>query len=132
MNETKKIDSFICQKAVGNFRGRTWYAWYVKEIPVSTGPWKLHGLPGLIIEASDSLDEVKFIFESLSIPPGRNPEIPEYAGFKTYSREGFAIKQKKYEEEIKTFILSAGNGQEAYNQMQKAKQTNKQRPLELN
>ena len=37
-----------------SFKGRTWYAWYSEDIPVSEGPWKLYGLPGLILRAYDA------------------------------------------------------------------------------
>ena len=53
LNEVKTINNFKCNKAVVNFRGRTFIAWYTTEIPISAGPWKLHGLPGLILEAAD-------------------------------------------------------------------------------
>lgn len=42
-----------CKKAITHWRGRTWTAWYALDIPVSDGPWKLHGLPGLILAAKD-------------------------------------------------------------------------------
>lgn len=49
----KKIAGFTCQKAVGYFRGRTYTAWFTAAIPVPYGPWKLFGLPGLIVETYD-------------------------------------------------------------------------------
>ena len=52
--DTDTICGYPCRKAMGTYGGRTWTAWYAEDIPVSFGPWKLIGLPGLILEASDS------------------------------------------------------------------------------
>ncbi|WP_155952925.1 GLPGLI family protein [Prevotella sp. HUN102] len=41
-----------CKKATADFRGRHWEVWYTEQIPVSLGPWKLNGLPGLILKAN--------------------------------------------------------------------------------
>lgn len=64
-DETKKINNFLCQKAICNFRGRTYIAWFTNDIPVSLGPWKLNGLPGLILEAYDSKNQVFFNAEEI-------------------------------------------------------------------
>lgn len=63
--EVRLIGRYESQKAVGSFRGREWEAWFTPEIPVGLGPWKLHGLPGLILEASDN--EKKYHFELVEI-----------------------------------------------------------------
>ncbi len=51
-NSFKKIAGYKSQKAVGKFRGRTWTVWFAKDIPHPFGPYLLHGLPGMILEAS--------------------------------------------------------------------------------
>ncbi|MDQ2179542.1 GLPGLI family protein [Marinifilum sp. D714] len=54
--ETQKdttISGYSCQMATCNFAGRDYIAWYTMEIPVSDGPYKFHGLPGLIVRISD-------------------------------------------------------------------------------
>lgn len=52
--DAKKILNYNCNKAQCIFRGRTYTVWYTMEIPSKIGPWKLSGLPGLILEAIDS------------------------------------------------------------------------------
>ena len=43
-----------CKKATTNFRGRYWEVWYAEELPISQGPWKLCGLPGMILKANSA------------------------------------------------------------------------------
>lgn len=52
--ETKDISGSNCIKATTTFRGRDWEAWFAPDIALPYGPWKLHGLPGLILEIRDS------------------------------------------------------------------------------
>ena len=52
-NEEKMIGGIPCRKAVTRFRGRGYTAWYAPSITKMEGPWKLGGLPGLILEAYD-------------------------------------------------------------------------------
>lgn len=60
VNERKSIGGFTCFKATCYFKGRFYTAWYCPEIAIKAGPWKLNGLPGLILEAMDDKEHVKF------------------------------------------------------------------------
>lgn len=64
-NEFKKLGIYNCQKAIGDFRGRRYTVWFTFDIPVSLGPWKLNGLPGLILEANDSSNMFQFYAEKI-------------------------------------------------------------------
>ena len=64
-DSTKTILNYSCQMAVCNFRGREWTAWFTTDIPVSDGPWKLSGLPGLIMEAYDKGNQYVFTIVGL-------------------------------------------------------------------
>ena len=55
--ETRQIGGHLCQRATCLFRGREWTAWYATDLPVPEGPWKLRGLPGLIMLAHDAHHE---------------------------------------------------------------------------
>ena len=65
LKDTMSFSGIACQKATTKFKGRNWTAWFATEIPFQSGPWKLNGLPGLIVEAYDEKKEVKFEFAGL-------------------------------------------------------------------
>lgn len=52
LEEYKTVLNLKCQKAITKVYGREFIVWFTSEIPVNDGPWKLYGLPGLILEAS--------------------------------------------------------------------------------
>ena len=57
----KTISSYKCFKALGSFAGRNYIVWFSSQLPTFFGPWKLHGLPGAILEVNDDLNEISFI-----------------------------------------------------------------------
>lgn len=50
-DSVKTILGYECVNATTDYHGRRWIAWFATDIPISFGPWKLHGLPGLILKA---------------------------------------------------------------------------------
>jgi len=63
--DTLSFSGIHCQKATADYKGRNWIAWFAAELPFESGPWKLQGLPGLIIEAYDVKKEVQFKFAGI-------------------------------------------------------------------
>ncbi|KMQ69727.1 hypothetical protein ACM39_01365 [Chryseobacterium sp. FH2] len=58
--DTKIINGVKCQMAATNKYGRRWIAYFSKEYPFSTGPYKFTGLPGLIFDLYDTRDDYHF------------------------------------------------------------------------
>lgn len=82
-DDIKNILGYDCVKATGKYHGRKWEAWFTPDIPISDGPWKLCGLPGLILYAKDKSGE--FIFEATGIEKDNSPLTPVY-GMDTYEK----------------------------------------------
>jgi len=59
-NETKMIESYVCKKATGKYKGRHYIAWFTEMIPIPDGPYVFKGLPGLILEVYDLNDNIHF------------------------------------------------------------------------
>ena len=67
------VCGYECQKAQTTFRGRTWTVWFTLDLPYSYGPWKLGGLPGLILKAVDKKGQ--YLFEAIEIKKGDGKPI---------------------------------------------------------
>lgn len=73
--EKKMILGYECTKAEGNFRGRDYIVWFTENIPVKIGPWKLDGLPGLILEAQDTKGTFKY--EAITYIKNSGFQVPD-------------------------------------------------------
>ena len=63
--ERQTVSGYACQKALVNYAGRTYEAWFTNELPISDGPYKFSGLPGLIVKITDTRGY--YSFELLSL-----------------------------------------------------------------
>jgi GLPGLI family protein len=113
--DTKKIGKFICQKATTTFRGRNYEAWFTTAIPISIGPWKLHGLPGLILEAYDDTKDIQFIYNGVSIPESvdKYKTFPKTKGRKITFEEHKTIVSSTYQKAINAALADSPKGTKA-------------------
>ena len=94
-NETKTIANFKTYKAITKFRGRIWEAWFAPDLAYPYGPWKLHCLPGLILEAYDTSKRYSYIAtkifkddKNISFDVSKLPKLD----FKTFTLQDFEFK----------------------------------------
>jgi GLPGLI family protein len=88
-NENLTISGYKCSKAILNFRGRDYVAYYTTEIPISFGPWKFKNLPGLILYIYSETGSINFSWKAQKI-------IHPYVDFK---------KSIKWNDKEKTITL---------------------------
>jgi len=74
-SDTATLFGYLCQKATLKYRGREWIAWFALDIPISDGPYKFGGLPGLIVRMNDTRNHWFIDFQSLTHLPDRELNI---------------------------------------------------------
>ncbi len=102
VNDTiKSIGNYKCKFAHARYKGRLYYAWYNPEIPVSFGPWKLQGLPGLIMEAGDESNDIHFLLKKIS---STTQNLPNFGleDYNFYTKKKFdSIVDAKFHKKVK-------------------------------
>ena len=96
-DSVKMIEGYTCLMAKGFVRGRDYTVWFTPDIPVSAGPWKIWGLPGLIVDVQSDDGEVEITMTSLK-QTNIFPQKPKVA--KTVSPEEFKVL---FQNEMKKF-----------------------------
>lgn len=109
LSDKEKIGNFNAQKAVCDFAGRKWTAWFTTDIPIQDGPYKFHGLPGLIIKLEDNTHS--HIFELKGVK--KLPETAEWKSQKEKKRYNalITLDQEKYKKVFKDYLQDPMKGQ---------------------
>lgn len=97
-SDSDSIQGYLCYKASTTYHGRTYTVWYTSEIPVGQGPWKLGGLPGMILKAVD--DKGHYTFECIAIeqPSWIDPIYTiDYTPFDIRKDQFFRLQKRYYD-----------------------------------
>jgi GLPGLI family protein len=95
--DTDTVITYLCQKATTTFRGRDYEAWFASDIPINEGPWKFHGLPGLILRVRDT--QHHYLFECIGLEHSQAPiEYADLDYLKT-NRKDYARIARRYHED---------------------------------
>ena len=99
LDDVATINGYLCQKAKCEFGGRVWEAWYTDELPISDGPYKFCGLPGLIINIADTKNHYSFKFLSIE-------KVQENIPIEWEENDYVKTTKKKYFEAYKSLALT--------------------------
>lgn len=94
--DTATILSYVCHKATCYFKGRHWTAWFTADIPSSEGPWKLYGLPGLILKAEDSEGHYIFTCTGIEQCHSYRPLLFNGKDYEPVNRKGYNKIHERY------------------------------------
>jgi GLPGLI family protein len=102
--DKKEILGMLCKSARTQFRGRSYTVYYTEEIPVSDGPWKFGGLPGLILEFTS--DDMVYGFKAVEIDKNTKirPSIPDISSKKFVSWQEYVVG---YKDAVDRFIAKS-------------------------
>lgn len=105
-SEEKKIDSLSCIKAECVFRGRRYIAWFTPDIPLPYGPWKMGGLPGLVVDLHDKDENLMIRLTSV----GSTSDIPAPPSNVQFSMEDHVAEMRKLIKRVKANNRSNSSG----------------------
>lgn len=95
-DSTANVLGYECHGAKCSFRGREWKVFYTEEIPLTEGPWKLQGLPGLIMKATD--EKGHYSFECIGIKSKADRPITIYnVPYNNVSRSEYYDTKHRYD-----------------------------------
>jgi GLPGLI family protein len=106
--DTLTVAGYPCQKARCFFSGRHYEAWFTTAIPVSDGPWKFSGLPGLILKIQDTQKHYQFECTGLRNLSNPTPIGLEEKSYIVVSKKDFFKVEKRFNEDPIAFLNSTG------------------------
>ena len=107
-SDTLTVCGYTCKKATTTYFGRNYTAWYAPEIPISDGPWKFFGLPGLILKVED--DREHYSFECIAIEKPAWGSIIYDTGLMPFgiTKERFYKRLKEYYDNPAAMVEGTG------------------------
>jgi len=94
-SEKLKIGDWITQKAETDFGGRHWFAWFTTDIPIQDGPYKFHGLPGLIVKLEDQTKSHVFTLQGVKNISAISENV--------FSSKEIVVNSKQYNKLVKDY-----------------------------
>jgi len=107
LDEIKTINNHQCRKAITTFKGRNYEVWFTFDYPTKFGPWKLNGLPGLIIIAQDEKNEV--FFEATEINKTNDSIEKPNTSDKVITTSEYFLEIQKNQKNIEERLKSMGD-----------------------
>lgn len=100
LDDTLTVCGYPCKTATTTHRGIVWHVCYTEDVPSSAGPWRLRGLPGLILKAESEahtfcLSELRQEASHI-MAPAVNPDVQRMTYDKLLKHKNRLLLDKRY------------------------------------
>ena len=92
----KVINKYNCQEAKFDLNGRKYSVWFTSKIEINYGPYKINGLPGLIVELNEETNKIKISLVSIK----KLTDKTEFNSLKKYLTDKKHLSYPDYEKKI--------------------------------
>jgi len=101
LSEKDSILGYPCRTAIAEFRGREYKAYYTTKLKYKAAPWKIHGLPGVVLKLGTTDDVLTYQATSVDFIDETTPLVNPLDYKETISYNEFCKKYKAYQKEVR-------------------------------
>jgi GLPGLI family protein len=105
-DDTTSVLGYTCSKAICDFEGRSYSAWFTQDIPINDGPYKFFGLPGMILKIEDSENFFQFVAIGLEKMENAEIVIDDKSKYQKCTKEEYKTLKKRMQENFTVFYRS--------------------------
>lgn len=106
-DSVKKFLDYECTMAFSDYHGRRWKAWFAPDLPVYDGPWKLHGLPGVILLAEGG-DGFRIEAKEVGVTVSDIPMVYSIDSYEKGERRKILADHEHFENNFEALISAEG------------------------
>lgn len=108
-DKKKDVLGYSCTEAIAPYGGRLYVAYFTDEIPISNGPWRFNGLPGVILEIKSLDNYFEIVATSITIKNEEDLLTNPYKNKKLLNWDEFLkLYRKKYDEVLRNGMTPLG------------------------
>jgi len=100
IRERDSILTYPCRTALAEFRGREYKAYYTTKLKYTAAPWKIHGLPGVVLKVCSTDDVVCYEARSIELTEESTALVNPFENKKPISYGDFCKKYKSNHKEV--------------------------------
>ena len=100
VSEKDTILGYPCKTAMAEFRGREYKAYYSTKLNYTAAPWKVHGLPGVVLKLTSTDDVLCYTAVSIEMTDESVPIVNPFMHEESISYNAFCKQYKSNHKKV--------------------------------